>query len=34
MIGHISCQIDCMCEQCFNAYDRLGKIKKEATNET
>ena len=20
-------EIDCMCEQCFNAYDRLGKIK-------
>ena len=20
-------EIDCMCEQCFNAYDHLGKIK-------
>ena len=20
-------ETDCMCEQCFNAYDRLGKIK-------
>ena len=32
--SHFLPKIDCMCEQCFNAYDRLGKIKKEATNET
>ena len=25
--GHIFPDINCMCEQCFNAYDRMGKIK-------
>ena len=29
--SHFLPKIDCMCEQCFNAYDLLGKIKKEAT---
>ena len=27
--SHTFPEIDCMCEQCFNAYDRLGKIKRE-----
>ena len=25
--GHIFPDVFCMCERCFNAYDRLGKIK-------
>ena len=25
---HFLPKIDCICEQCFNAYDRLGKIKR------
>ena len=25
--SHFLPNTDCMCEQCFNAYDRLGKIK-------
>ena len=25
--SHFLPNINCMCEQCFNAYDRIGKIK-------
>ena len=26
--SHFLPNTDCMCEQCFNAYDRLGKMKR------
>ena len=25
--GHVFPDVFCMCEECFNAFDRLGKIK-------
>ena len=28
--SHFLPNTTCMCEQCFNAYDRLGKIKKKS----
>jgi len=28
--SHFLPNTDCMCEQCLNAYDRLGKIKKKS----
>ena len=30
--SHFLPNTDCMCEQCLNAYDRLGKIKHKVTD--